>query len=85
MMTILFYLEGLMIAIMGSQYSEPTIFKEVYSRTYEVSLFDESIGECETIHYWSRVLYSVDQFPDHGIFALRMKTLELTQLCSLLN
>jgi hypothetical protein len=35
-MCILFYLEGLMIAIVGTQYWDPTVFKEVYPRAFEV-------------------------------------------------
>jgi hypothetical protein len=35
-MTILFYLERLMIAIVGTQYWDLTVFMEVYPRVYEV-------------------------------------------------
>lgn len=35
-MGILFYLEGLMIAIVGTQYWDPSVFKEVYPRAYKV-------------------------------------------------
>jgi len=35
-LTILFYLEGLMIAIVGSQYWDPEMFREVYPRAYKV-------------------------------------------------
>ena len=35
-MGILFYLEGLMIAIVGTQYWDPSVFKDAYPRAYEV-------------------------------------------------
>jgi hypothetical protein len=37
-MTILFYLEGLMIAIVGTQYWDPETFREVYPRAYKIHL-----------------------------------------------
>lgn len=36
MLTALFYLEGLMIAIVGTQYWDPETFREVYPRAYKI-------------------------------------------------
>ncbi len=36
MMSVLFYLEGLMIAIVGTQYWDPETFREVYPRAYQI-------------------------------------------------
>jgi hypothetical protein len=38
-LTCLFYLEGLMIAIVGTQYWDPEQFREVYPRAYEMHKF----------------------------------------------
>lgn len=38
-LTILFYLEGLMIAIVGTQYWDPETFKDVYPRAYAIHKF----------------------------------------------
>lgn len=38
-MTVLFYLEGLMIAIVGTQYWDPEQFREAYPRAYEMHKF----------------------------------------------
>ena len=36
LLVILFYLEGLMIAIVGTQYWDPEVFREVYPRAYKL-------------------------------------------------
>ena len=38
-LTVLFYLEGLMIAIVGTQYWDPETFKDVYPRAYNIHKF----------------------------------------------
>jgi hypothetical protein len=39
MLTVLFYLEGLMIAIVGTQYWDPEQFRDAYPRAYEMHKF----------------------------------------------
>ena len=38
-LSILFYLEGLMIAIVGTQYWDPETFKDIYPRAYRIHKF----------------------------------------------
>jgi hypothetical protein len=85
-MCILFYLEGLMIAVVGTQYWDLTVFKEVYQRAYEVHrLRNQPENEKRFVIGRQFFMVLTNFLLAKNFTFANWKTPELTQLCSSLE
>jgi hypothetical protein len=79
MMTILFYLERLMIVIVGTQYWDLMVFMELYPRAYKVHRL---MNQPKNV---KRFIIGRQFFAVLANFLLQIFLLEFIQLCSLLE
>ncbi len=59
MLIVLFYLEGLMIAIVGTQYWDPEVFRHVYPRAYRLH---QLMNQPREFHHRTSILHGVNEF-----------------------